>query len=432
MKIHSAFHLQLRSKFQQILDISAISKIPILNINIDSLEPYSKASENILDCMLYIEFIRNGVILNEESSFYQGIIREEISNPGYRSGFSNQFESCNSLILSIIEYKSFQNDASKYCGYKRQDFQVLRNFLKSIVIAALKQNAGARFILEKINYWLKKGSKFISSGLKEVIEVNHTKYLVNLISKLKEEKYDIVSVSKELIILGTDKKIYDACIQFGEYVKKKISYMAGYELLNFRTLRIFEKIGFIDPYNYYFTDSEGISMFAQISLPKEFLSIYFSEDEIKNETIYDISKSLSKQEIKILLKLLSYKRDVHGLAFNCYKLMKSSEFDENPSNLINLTIFCKKCGSENFIGKKCLKCYSEFNNVSIEQECIAYLLYCWKMQISGDKYCTKCGFYGEKRLKEYCRRGGKFASKDYLPEISRLKLLSIPGFLMNR
>jgi len=419
MKIHSNLHLRFRNRFHQLLEISRLYKIPLLNVSTE--QDTNCGFGPLLDHLLYKEFLDNQILPTEENNFFQAIIKEEMYVPGYSPGFCVQFESSNSLVLSIIEYKSFQGTTKLYDGYSRKDFIVFRDFIKNLVIQFLKQNTGARLLLDRIGRWIKKDSKIISSGLREAIEITHQKYLVNLMSKLKQGQYTIISASKELVTIGTEKKHIEGCNQFVEFIKKGISEIPGYELLNFKAIKVFEKLGFVDPCNYFYVDKNEIYGFSESKIPMDFLKLYFSELPIANDSVYDCVKKMDFKAVKMLLKLLSFKRDVHSLASNCYKLIRSSEFAECKKHEFNLTVFCQACGLENILRKKCLKCYSEISNEIVERECLRYLHYCWRMEIYGDRYCEKCGYFEERRLKEYCKCGGKFTKKDYLSEIRQLK-----------
>lgn len=409
MRIHNDLHLRSRARFHQLLDISRLSRIPILNVD-----------GNVLDYMLYKEFARSGILPVRDSSFSPSVVREELSNPGYYPFYCVQFECSNSLVLSIIEYKTFQADFPLYCGYDRKDFQVLRGFLKGIVVQALKQNSGARMLLERASSWVKRDSGIICEGLREVIGITHQRYLVNLISKLRQEQYSVISSSKELLIIGTDKKHLEGCNQFIEYTKRKVSLIPGYEFLSFKVVRVFERLGIVSPSSYFYMDKGEVLSFSETKIPLRFFQLYFSESPIRNDEVYDLVRHMDAPAVRVLLKLLSYKRDIHGLASNCYRLVGASEFEDGKLEEFNLVVFCKECGLENILRRRCLKCFSEIEKTSIEKGCLEYLRYCWKMQIDGDRFCDKCGLYEERRLKEYCRCGGRFAKRDYLDEVVRL------------
>lgn len=428
LKKHSAFHLNLKNLFYVTLDISRFYKIPLLNVDIGTLD-MKYVGDNLLDFILYKEFINNAIlpIHYNDDGFEPNYIKQEKFVPSYNSNYSIQLEFYDSLILSIIEFKTFQS-YHDYEGYLKQDFIVFREFLKKMVLQALKNNSGAKYLMEKISFWIKKSSKLISSNLRDLINSTHQKYILTLISHFKKNQYNVISSTKELIILSTDKKDYSGCMDFLQYVRNTVSQIPGYELLNLSVLRVFEKLAFIDPMNYYAIQDGKLVTFSSIYLPPEFLQLYFSENDIKNENVYDFVRNLDFESVKMLLKVLSYKRDVHGLASNCYKLLGGSKFDEKETFDIGLSVFCRNCGSDNILRERCLKCYNEFEKDLVSDECLKYLKYCWKMQISGDKYCNRCGYYCDRRLKEFCKCGGKFTKKCYIKQIEQLKQFVLSKF----
>lgn len=419
MKNHISLHYNLKTRFHQILDVSTLFKLPLVNVSKYINENYKIF--DLLDCALFRQFSGNNILPIEYDGFNQSYIKTETRKPGFYSGFCVKLECYNSLLLSIIEYKSFDLNYTDYDGFSRKDFMLLRNFVKDLVISALNHNSGARYLLEKITQWIKKDSKLICNELREVIELNHQRYLLTLLAHLKQEQYRIVSFSKEILILALEKHDMEGCKQTIDYIRQKTSQLPGYELLNLRVLEIYEKLSFIDSENYYYCNTGKIHEVSYKKLPTEFLSIYFSDCEIPNDFMYNLAKTVDKEILRKLLKMLSFKRDIHGLASNCYKLMKINEYESTPKFELNLNIFCRNCGSENIIKKRCFKCLADFPNDVIEKECYKYLNFCWEMQISGDFYCDKCNYCQDSRLKEYCKCGGQFVKKTYMQEIMYLK-----------
>lgn len=422
MKSHTEFNTSLTNKASATVDISRFSGVPVLNIN-----------DRILDYILFNEYFRNNIVPSVRGSFLSKILKDETSKPGFYNSYCVQIECSNSLILSIIEYKALVSSSSLYTGYERKDFQVLRNFLKNLIVEGLKGKKGLKDLLYKIPHWIKKDSVFIDPDLREIIESTHQRYLIELLSKLKEFQCKIVASSKNMIFVDTEKSTAEGCEAFLKYLKKRISSVPGYELINFKTIRTFEKLVFVDHRNYFFVEKSSkcengnipdiiVSGFSNYKIPSDFLKQYFLDPEINNEIVYKLTKILDIGSIRMILKILSYRRDVHGLASNCYKLMKRSEFVDLPVTTdFNLNVFCKKCGFENFFGKTCIKCYSNIDKDLIEAAAIEYLQYSWEMQIFGDKYCNKCNSCADRRLCNYCKCGGKYVMKDYSSDIKKLQ-----------
>lgn len=411
VKIHIGFNSELQIGFDGLLQIAKYAKIPLLNID-----------ESILDIILAKEFMRNGIMPIRSEGFLPSIIRDEMHKPGYYNSYCVQLEATNSFILSILEYKATTADISLYYGYKRKDFEVLRSFLKTLVVASLRGNPELKSLLSKVPQWIKKDSRIISTDLRDIVEATHQRYNICLISALKENQIKVVAASKDLIMIDSEKTTLDGCNAFIAYLKKKAASVPGYELLNLRTVRIFDKLGLVEQANYVCLENNGeIGGLSEYVIPIQFLRSYFSHEEIKNDEMYALVKLVDRKTLSLMLRLLSYQRDIHGLASNCYRLMKCSEFEDIEEFEFNLNVFCKRCGSENFLRKRCLKCYTIIDKAVIEDAAIEYLKYCWKMQIFGDRSCMKCGGAEERRLKDYCSCGGKFVRKMYRDELQKLR-----------
>lgn len=403
--------LRMREKYHQVLDVSSLFKLPILNVD-----------DDVLDLVYYKEMHGADTLCVPSGQFVQNVIRDETYRSGYYPTYSVQIECVGSLLLAIIEYSCFIGDNSLFDGVKQREFVVLREFLKRLLVSSLQNNQGASFLIKKVTLWLKKESRFISSSLRAVLNILQQKYLINLVAKLKELQCKVVMVSKELIIIDTSKKDLEGCNLYHEYLKNKVAGIPGYELLRLRLVRRFEKLGFVDPSTYFYVEDGEILSFSDVEMPLSFFGLYFGDSEISNDQVYGLVTKVGVVQARLLLRLLSYKRDVHGLASNCYKLIKASGFEENKAHQLNLTVFCRNCGIENLIRKKCLKCYAQIDKTRIEDECVAYLRHLWSLQIGGDRYCNACGTGEERKLKDYCRCGGQFVLKDCTDEIEALRL----------
>lgn len=410
MRIQYDLHLRMRVQYQQLLDISELFKIPLLNVD-----------ENVLELIYYKELYRAGVLCAPAEGFIPSILKDETYKPGYYPTHAVELECTGSQLLAVIEHAMLVGDGSSFDGLCRQDFFVLRELLKRLLVASLHHNSGAAALLKGATRWLRKDSALIPGDVREILNVLQQKYLIGLAAKIKELQCRIISMSRELMIIDTGKKDAEGCELYIAYIRAKVSAMPGYELLKLRLVRRFERLALVDPANYFYVENGALACFSPISIPKLFLDIYFSDADITNEQVYGIVSRIELASAKMLLRLLSYKRDTHGLASNCYKLLRVSEFDDEKEHQLNLTVFCRHCGLENLIRKKCLKCYAEIDKASLEAECTAYLRHLWALQIGGDRYCSVCRACEEKKLKEYCRCGGKFEMRDYREEIAGLK-----------
>jgi len=411
IRIHSEFNLELIRSFTGLHQLSKYAKIPLLNID-----------EDVLDLMLVRRLLEGNIMPVHSVDYSPSIVRDEMHKSGYYSTYCVQFEAVNSFILSILEHNVTTADTSLYYGYKRKDFEALRAFIKDLVITSLRGNTGTKALLSKIPYWIKKGSKVISGDLRDIVEATYQRYNICLISGLKECSIKVVTASKNLIIIDTEKSTLDGCNLFIAYLKKKVASISGYELLNLRPVKIFEKLGLVDQANYVCLENNGeIGGLSECNFPLQFLKSYFSDADIKNEEMYGLVKSVDKKTLNAMLRLLSYQRDTCGLASNCYRLMRCSEFEEIENSEFNLNVFCRRCGFENFLRRRCLKCYDPIGKAVMEETAMEYLKYCWRMRIFGDRYCGKCGSSEERRLKEYCNCGGRFSRKMYKDDILKLQ-----------
>ena len=193
----------------------------------------------------------------------------------------------------------------------------------------------------------------------------------------------------------------------------------GYDLVNLKIIRTFEKLSIIDVDSFFYLNDRNYCNTMNCSIPDIFFNLYFSDKEITNDKVYDVVKFFNLTDVKILLKIISYKRSVYGLASNCYRLLGRSDFDEKCIYTPNLTVFCI---FENILRKKCFKCFSEINIEILERASEHYLNYLAEMQLMGNKYCDKCGIYSEYKLKYFCVCGGIFKEMDFLSEISSLEI----------
>lgn len=411
VKIHIDFNARLLKSFNELVDISQYAGIPLLNID-----------DSVLDLMLYRHFLANGVMPVQASEFTPRIVKDEMHKSAYCNTFCVQFEATNSFVLSILEYKTTASDISLYYGYQRKDFQVFKKFLRELVVAALQGNQGLKSLLPKISHWAKKTSQVMDSELRQVLETTHQRYNIGLISALRENQVKVIAASKDLLVVDTEKASADGCESYVSYLKKKISTVPGYELLNLKPIKIFEKLGLVDHANYVYLENGGeISGFTECKIPLPFLKSYFSENEVTNDEMYALVKSVDRNTLRLMLRLLSYQRDIHGLASNCYRLMRCSEFEDQEEAEFSLSVFCSKCGFENFLRKRCIKCYTLIEKQTVEAAAREYLKHCWRMHIFGDRTCQRCNSCEDRRMKEYCYCGGKLARKTYSEEVARLQ-----------
>ncbi|KAI4291287.1 DNA polymerase epsilon subunit 1 [Pancytospora philotis] len=410
LKRQHDLQLRMREEYNSQQDIAELFKMPLRNIN-----------DQVLEYAFYKELCRADTLAVQSDAFTQNVIKDESYRPGYFATYTLQIECTNSLLLAIIEHSFLLGSNSLFDGIRRREFVLLYDFLKLILVAALRNNYGAARLVPTIAKWLKKDSRLVSEELRELINILQQKYLINLVHQLKEMQCKVVSASKELITIDTGRTDAEGCAAYFGYIQKKVAQLAGYELLSLQVVRRFERLGFVSPDCYFCIDDGEVLSFASVEMPRSFFGLYFSDAAITNEQVYGLVTGMSHEQARLMLRLLSYKRDVHGLAANCYKLLRLSEFGQEKSHQLNLTIFCPHCGAEALIRKRCVRCYADLENACIEEECGRYLNYLWRMQARGDRHCSVCKAAAELKLRDYCRCGGKIVANDHRDEMLALK-----------
>lgn len=410
--LHQNLHVSIQKEISLKFEINKFTGIPLLNIEDDT----------VLD-MLYLKILnsQNIVISIPDRDLFISAYKHEIVHSGYYDTYSIQIECECSVLWAVIEYKSLLND-TQLKSFCTKEFITLRKFIKNLIVQSAEQNEGAVHMLSKINIWIKHKSKYISHELKEIINFLHHQYLINLVNSLTKLQIKIFCASKDIIFINTEKTTLEQCNQFINFLKTKVSSIAEYDLLTINTIRIFKKLAFIDPSTYYYIKDNAIyGSSTNYNIPDKFLEFYFKNAYIDNHFIYNIITTTNIESAKLMLRLLSYKRDTHGLVSNCYKLLNISEFTNHRTYELNLIIFCQNCGCENFIRNICIKCLKLIDKSIIESECIKYINYCFYQQIEGDKYCPTCCIIQESKLKEYCSCGKKYEFKNYIDEFNAIK-----------
>lgn len=405
-------HDKLEKEAELLLSLNKITGIPLCNIS----------KESVLDIFWLKTCNKNGLVVekrNEKDKLF--VFKNEYLKSGYHNTFSYQLEITHAFIYAIIEYDSFLQN-KKYDGVKRNEFLVLVEFLKNIMVKAAEDEDGALFLCKKIHKWLKKETVYISTTLKETINILQQQLIVQLTSILKEKQTNVFCCSLDVVFLDTKKTTLEEANKVLEFIQKDINRLNGYELIELTPLRVFNQISFVEPEIWFYQkNNEYFSSTKKYHIPKNVLTKYFESENVDDYFVFDNITSMDFESAKLFLRMLSYRRNTHGLVTNCYKLLKSSEFTQPDIFNINATIFCDTCGSENFMRKNCIKCLNEINTLVIEKECESFLNQCWFEQAEGDKYCSNCGNHEDRRLKEYCHCGGKYEFKNYGETYKNLK-----------
>ena len=464
MNRHAEFHSKMKSDALLAVELSILVSVPLFNV-LDSLNSLNRKCFDLLDLLFYKE-LRQASIIPASSGYglVPSLFEEEYCRSGYYSTFTAEIDCSGSGVLSVVEYAMIDE---RFPGTERAEFKALRKMLRELVIEAVTRINGreertpAEILLKEAPAWMKGGSFLISKKLLETITVLHNKYISGLINEMKQMQIKVIGVSKELILIDTGKRDIAGVEEYIEYVKKKVRGIGGYELVRLRVLRIFSRLGFIDFDNCFYKEvsQSGTKLISQsgnklispsgtklisqsgnklideqvskgradAEVPLEFLELYFGDLEINNEQIYDLITDLTDKSAKILLRLLSYKRDTHGLASNCYKLLRISEFTTEEKFRPGIPVFCPGCGFENLMRRKCLKCHSVLENSVLEKVAEGYLAYLWDCQRSSERHCVHCNQACEKRLRDYCRCGGRFEYQDCTGRVKELtKFIGTP------
>ncbi|KAI5148676.1 DNA polymerase epsilon subunit 1 [Enteropsectra breve] len=419
-QVHLALHGEMKEEFIRKLQISELFEIPLMNINRD-----------VIDLILFKEYAKQDIVVQcQANSLVVPLPHDEIVRPGYHPHYCVQLELQFSLVLAIIEHQMLFAEWSGFDGTTLKEFLAIRNILKRLVIAATKNDQGASSLIKGIAQWLKQESILITEKMKEIFEILQKQYLSKLISHLKELQVTIVSSSLELLIVATGKNDSEGCARYLEYLKNKIAHLRGYELLSVHPLRTFEKLVFVDSLNYWCKNGNEIFSFADQALPQAFLSTIFSVEEISNDMVYDMVRLCGPEHIKIALKMISFRREIYGVAGNCYKLLRISGFQDKPADIkLTLKIFCEKCGFENIVGRKCLKCHSVMAKGRIEKAAEVYLGLMKLERAKNCKSCSICKQSSEKKLKEHCKCGGRLVCRSNGAEVLSLKaFVNTPRF----
>lgn len=408
LKLHSKMHEEILL----LMSLNKLTGIPIANID----------EETIMDIFYLKECRKQNLIVERMTSSDTYInTRNEFSKSGFHDKYSAQLEMNYAFIFAIVEYENILQN-KKYTGVKRKEFLVMVDFLKNLLVQSAEGEIGAIHLLDKVKKWIKKECEYISSELKETINVLHQQFLVSLTQHLKKLQIDVFCASLEIFFIDTKKDSLGEAEKMVDFVKSEIKKLPGYEFLDVVVLREFEKIAFIEPELWFYEKNKKyFCSQEEYRIPIEMLQKYFGDVEIDDYYVFDHIKSLDKVSAKVFLRMLSYKRDTHGLVSNCHKLLGISEFTEHVKYDFDFTIFCNGCGCENYLKTTCLKCLNSISRSEIEKECTKYLNHCWHEQVEGDKHCTNCNNIQERRLKEYCACGGKYEFINYAQTYQRLK-----------
>jgi len=324
------------------------------------------------------------------------------------------------LILSVIDFKHILSDRMYKEYSKNAELLVFQGLMKRLILASLSQGNRMSHAIKQIPQWVKKHSSIISPKLKEILGVLEQSYMATLISKLDEIQCDVIAACGSLLIVNTEKQDAEGCKMYIDYINGKLSAFPGFELMKIRAIRIYRKLILVNNHTYYYKEDDDVRCFSEVLLPRKCLDLYFDNEELCNDQIYESVATMEAGSVKMLLEILSYRMNVCGLASNCYRLAGIKNFESESKYEPRCFLFCRLCGHENRAGKRCLKCFSLIDRESIGSSCLEYLYELTKCQLAAVRCCVHCKSVAERKLREYCRCGGKLVVQDFISEMRSL------------
>ncbi|ADM12441.1 DNA polymerase type-B epsilon [Encephalitozoon intestinalis ATCC 50506] len=406
------FHKQMAREVELVCKLSKYSRIPIFNVN-----------ENVMDVLFYRELKKNRVVCGRQECemSYSPRLRAESFRPGLYKKYVVEIECIGTLVLSIIEYEAFLGKDTLFKGVERKDFHILRSLLKRIVLDSIKGEDGAKLLLRNIGRWIRSDSAIICSELRSICCMLQKRYMMHLAKKLRDEKYDVICVAGDVVLIDTGKTSEESALDFFQYICKKGLELCGYEMMKMKAIRIFQSLAFVDPSTYFFLDRGEYFCFSESKVPTAFLQAYFNEEKVDSEFVYSLVTKIPLESSKMVLKLLSFRQDSQALLSNCYKLLHLSEFAEKERKEIYLDIVCPSCGMESALRARCIKCYNAYPKSAVLEVCMAYAKHLLWLELSRDLSCTICGKSNEARLSSFCKCGGAFQKTSYGNELESLR-----------
>ncbi|KAF9765064.1 DNA polymerase epsilon catalytic subunit A [Nosema granulosis] len=397
IEIEKRLHATLVGKVIQLFDTSLYSKIPLLNL-----------APNFLDLMFLRALKRADTFCDTHGEISLTSFKTEICNPGHVKRYSIMFECVGSLLLSIVQYKKLISQANLYDKIKRKDFEVLHCLVKQVLVDYSNNIRGAEYVINQLSGWILKDSKLLSTEIRDVVNLIHQRFIFNMVANFKKLGIKIVFVSRNIFCIETDKDTLDGCKMFFEYLQDKIATYEGYELLCLRKLRIFEKLLLFSPTNYFYLKNDEAFCFSRVKLPSCYLKKYFSEDLNSPHFIYDIVTHCKEDVFDTIIASLKFVKSTEDVVSNCYKLVKRNEFVQNQETFLEMIIYCKKCGNENILRDRCIKCGEVYSREDKNDILVQYFSYYLGLELSYDSFCDKCKKINERVLYEICKCGGNF------------------------
>jgi DNA polymerase epsilon subunit 1 len=247
------------------------------------------------------------------------------------------------------------------------------------------------------------------------------KYIINVVGELRKVGCNVISVSKEIMIIEGMSL---------DYIRECMGRVDGYELMVIREVRRYDKMVYIDPCNYFFMRDDKISCMSDVKIPLKFLDMFF-RDSVSDEYVYSVCKQYigflgngEETPIKLMLDILECRRDVGVLRENCNSLgvMKSGLDGQAQGRTLHipLDIFCGICGTENVLRSRCVKCYNKYDTREVDEVYMKYIYDISRKEIHGESMCNRCNKVKERRIRKYCNCGGEYHKKGYKNRLSEI------------
>ncbi|WEL39693.1 DNA polymerase type-B epsilon [Encephalitozoon hellem] len=413
-------HQLMAKEVELICKTSRYTRIPILNVD-----------EHLMDVLLYRELRKNNVVCMGQKSVtnHFSCLKTERFMPGLYKGYTIEIECTGTSVLSIIEYKAFLGEDTLFGGVSRKDFDVLRNFLKRIVLDSVRGEEGTRLLLRNIGAWIRRDSEIICPDLRNICCMLQKRYMMNLAKRLRDERYDVICVAGDMILINTGKTSEKSALEFFQHICKKGLELCGYEMMKMKLRRKFERLAFVSPSTYFFLYGQEYFCFSEKNVPIVFLKAYFDDGQVDSEFVYNLVTRIPLESSRMVMRLLSFRQDAQALVSNCYRLLHLSEFEEKERAEVDLDIVCPSCGMENVLRSRCVKCYNPYPKNAVLDVCMARAKHLLWLELAGDSYCSRCERINETRLSEFCRCGGAFRRARHWDELERIRaMVSSPAF----
>ncbi|KAH9411444.1 DNA polymerase family B exonuclease [Ordospora pajunii] len=407
-------HAEIGVEMSTVFAASKYAKVPVMNVD-----------EELLEILFYRELKNEEVICDGYGSEENGM--ESVLNEKFKAGLYSEYviemECVGAMVLAILEHKEYLGEEGLYDGVKRKDFVVLHRVLKKIVLDCVRGEEGAKAIMKGVDFWINKRSKMISGELRGVCKLLKRRYMMNLAKRLYDDEYGVVLVVGQMMFVKTEKTNRRSAIEFFEHMRRKVTAIDGYEMMNIRMCRMFERLMLVNPNTYFFVEEGEYAGFSEINVPKSFLKMVFGDQEIDSEMMYRLVTRVPAGSSRMMMEVLKHMQGMQAMMTNCCKLLRISEFEEKIVSRTRMMVVCPVCVFESTLKPRCVRCYRVYAPDVILEECMRYAKHLLRLELSSDSYCERCGGVNERRLSDACKCGGSFRKEknmDMLDEVCKI------------